>query len=139
VRKGLSQFYGGFADDAEALAAIGDLYGGEKYLIDTHTAVAYKVYLNYRDESGDGAPAVIASTASAYKFADTVAAAIGLGVEADGFANIRAVNERTGVKIPDALRNLEGKEVRHKGTVDAGEMMEAVEKALGLAGQAAQP
>ena len=42
------------------------------YLMDTHTAVAYKVYEDYR-RSGDETPTVIASTASAYKFAESVA------------------------------------------------------------------
>ena len=49
------------------------MYEKYGYLIDTHTAVAYKVYEDYRNATGDETPTVIASTASAYKFAVSVA------------------------------------------------------------------
>ncbi|MDR1136566.1 MAG: threonine synthase [Clostridiales Family XIII bacterium] len=130
IRDGLKSFYGGCADVEETNAAIGRLYEEEKYLIDTHTAVAYKVYEDYRKESGDETPTVIAATANPYKFADSVAASIGLAVDADGFANIRAVNASTGVRVPDSLRNLEGKEVRHRGTISIDSMAEAVLNSL---------
>ena len=104
--------------------------GEHGYLMDTHTAVAYKVYEDYRKATGDDTAAVIASTASAYKFADSVAASIGLDVEKDGFANVRAVHEKTGVKIPAGLKNLETKEIRHKGVLDKEDMKTAVRNAL---------
>jgi threonine synthase len=98
--------------------------------MDTHTAVAYKVYEEYREKTGDETAAVIASTASAYKFADSVAASIGLDVEKDGFANVRALHEKTGVRIPAGLKDLESKEIRHKGVVDKQDMKDAVRDAL---------
>ena len=78
IRKGMSCFYGGFADEDETKQAIAEMYEKYGYLIDTHTAVAYKVYEDYRKTSGDDTPAVIASTASAYKFAASVAEALGM-------------------------------------------------------------
>lgn len=80
------------------------MYRENGYLIDTHTAVAYKVYEDYVEETGDETPAIIASTASAYKFADSVAHSIGLGEESDGFAYVRALGER------DWCKSAEGSE-----------------------------
>ena len=66
VREGLADFYGGFCTEREAREAIAALWNEEGYLVDTHTAVAYKVYRDYAEEElrGDETPAVIASTAA---------------------------------------------------------------------------
>jgi threonine synthase len=130
IRAGLSNFYGGFADVDETNAAIGRLYRDENYLADTHTAVAWKVYEDYLKETGDDTPAVITATASPYKFADSVAGAVGLPVEADEFANIRALREATGVRVPDALKSLESKEIKHRGEIGLEEMAGAVRTSL---------
>jgi threonine synthase len=99
--------------------------------MDTHTSVAYSVYLDYLNATGDATPAVIASTASAYKFADRVAAAIGLGAESDGFSYIDALCSATGVDVPKGLRGLRDKEIRHSGVVTAEQMPDAIKSALG--------
>ena len=101
IREGLKDFYGGFATVEDTNETIGKMYRENGYLIDTHTAVAYKVYEDYVEETGDETPAIIASTASAYKFADSVAHSIGLGEESDGFAYVRALEKETGVRVPE--------------------------------------
>ena len=106
------------------------MYRENGYLIDTHTAVAYKVYEDYVEETGDETPAIIASTASAYKFADSVAHSIGLGEESDGFAYVRALEKETGVRVPKALKDLDKKEIRHKGVIEISQMPEAVEESV---------
>jgi threonine synthase len=131
TQKGLGDFYGGFCDDAETVAAIGRLYANENYLIDTHTAAAYKVFEDYLSETGDDAPTVVVSTASAYKFASAAAGALGLAVSDDEFANIAALHEKTGVRVPDALKNLGNREIRHRGVVARDEMTDAVRDSLG--------
>jgi threonine synthase len=132
VRDGMSEFlWGGSADMARSHAAIGELWERERYLMDTHTSVAYSVYRDYLDATGDATPTIIASTASAYKFADRVAGAIGLGAESDGFAYIDALHSATGVDVPKGLRGLRDKEIRHRGVVTADEMPNAVKSALG--------
>lgn len=130
IKEGLKDFWAGFATVAQTNAAIGKMYAENGYLMDTHTAVAYKVYEDYKKETGDDTPAVIASTASAYKFADSVAESIGLMPDGDGFVNVRALHEKTGVKIPAGLKGLEDKEIRHKGVLDKEEMQSAVREAL---------
>ena len=54
------------------------------YVIDTHTAVAAGVYKKYVKETGDKLPAVIASTASPYKFTRSVMDALGVDTEGNG-------------------------------------------------------
>ncbi|MBR5001351.1 MAG: threonine synthase, partial [Firmicutes bacterium] len=130
IKEGLKEFYGGFADEAETKAAIGKLYKEDNYLMDTHTAVAYTVYQDYRTETGDETPTVIASTASAYKFAESVCEAIGLPQFRNGFDAISALYAFTGVTVPKGLRNLDSKTVRHTGVMDKEQLWDAVKGSL---------
>jgi threonine synthase len=130
VREGLADFYGGRCDPHETEDAIGRLYASENYLMDTHTAVAYKVYEDYLRNTGDGTPAVIVSTASAYKFADRVAAAVGAGAASDGFGSIAALRDKTGVDVPSSLKNLAQKEIKHRGVIKPSEMADAIRGSL---------
>ncbi len=130
IKEGMKDFYGGFAGVDETNETIGRMYSENGYLMDTHTAVAYKVYEDYVKETGDDTPTIIASTASAYKFADSVAHAIGLGEEENGFEYVKAVAAKTGVRVPAGLRDLENKEIRHTGVIKVNEMPDAVEKSV---------
>ena len=67
-----SEFAAGCADDAATAAAIRGVYRETGYLCDTHTAVAVNVYRDYAAKTGDRTPTVIASTASPFKFANSV-------------------------------------------------------------------
>lgn len=129
IRAGLSAFSAGFADVEETDQTIGAMYRENHYLFDTHTAVAYKVYEDYRRSTGDETPTLIASTASAYKFASSVAESLGVP-ETDGFRAIDAVHEYTGVPVPRAMSGLEEKPVLHDQVIDRMEMKEAVLRAL---------
>ncbi len=66
------QFWGGFCDEAGTSAAIAKYYKENGYLIDTHTAVAASVMEQYRKATGDKTVTVFVSTASPYKFCDSV-------------------------------------------------------------------
>ena len=132
VREGMSCFYGGFADEEETEQAIAEMYEKHGYLIDTHTAVAYKVYEDYKKATGDDTPAVIASTASAYKFAASVADALGMPEESDGFAYVRALSEKTGVPVPSGLKDLDKKEILHDTVIERTELAKAVIESLGI-------
>ena len=70
-------FYGGFADRRETLQAIKRAFEKQGYLMDTHTAVGYSVLQKYREETGDSSPALLASTASPFKFNQAVLEALG--------------------------------------------------------------
>ena len=130
IKKGLEDFCGGFATVEETNETIGKMYKENGYLIDTHTAVAYKVYEDYVKETGDKTPTIIASTASAYKFSDSVALSIGLKEEDNGFEYVKAIAAETGVRVPGALKDLEKKEIRHKGVITVNEMTKVVEESI---------
>ena len=130
IREGLAAFYGGFADVADTDAAIGRMYRENHYLLDTHTAVAYKVYEDYREKTGDTTPALIASTASPYKFAKSVATSIGLPEEKDDFAYVEALEKATGVPVEKGLRGIDKKPILHDRVIDACDMSAEVEAVL---------
>ena len=130
IKEGLADFYGGSASVEETNATIGAMYEKCGYLMDTHTAVAYKVYQDYVAETGDKTPTLIASTASAYKFADSAAKSIGLGEEANGFEYVKALAAKTGVRVPAGLKDLENKPVRHTGVIEVPDMPKAVEESV---------
>ena len=126
VKAGLSEFAAGFATEEEILAAIGEIYAGDHYLMDTHTAVGYKVWRDYVKETGDETPAVIASTASPYKFAAAVSGAIGLPKAEDEFAAIAALSEASGVPVPYGLKDLQSRPILHSGAIRREDMKDYV-------------
>lgn len=130
IKDGMADFYGGYADVDTTNRTIGEMYADHEYLMDTHTAVAYKVYEDYKEATGDNTPTIIASTASAYKFAESVAKSIGLGEEENGFRYVEALAEKTGVEVPKGLKDLDKKEVRHTGVIDVDQMQATVEKSV---------
>ena len=127
-------FEGGCCDDEATKATIGKVFAEKDYLCDTHTAVAVCVYYNYLAKSGDNTPAVIASTASPFKFSPAVLEAVGVEAddEADGFALMRALSEKTGEAIPAPLAAIENKPVRFNRSVERSEMTGVVLGMLGI-------
>lgn len=130
IRSGMERFWGGCATVEETNETIGSMYKGNGYLIDTHTAVAYKVYRDYVDETGDETPTLIASTASPYKFAESVALSIGLDRRDDSFRYIDDIAEATGVPVPAALQGLDKKPVRHGRIIEIPGMKDAVKESI---------
>ena len=117
------KFYGGCCDDERGREAIAAIFKERGYLCDTHTAVALAVGDEYRKESGDDTLQVIASTASAYKFAPAVLKALtDKELPADDFAKLQLLSELTGTPVPAPLANLKGDEVLHKDCVEKEEM-----------------
>lgn len=108
----------GCCGDEETKAAIGRGWREHGYLMDTHTAVAWRVAEEYRSE----APTVVLSTASPYKFPAAVLSSLGEAVEADEFAVMRRLHELTGVPIPKHLAQLQDLPVRHTDVIGRDEM-----------------
>ena len=119
-------FAAGFCTDAEAKKVIGDVWSEKHYLMDTHTAVAYKVYAEQRD----GTPTVVVSTASPFKFCDSVLDALGEKTDAPGTELIGRLSEFTGIASPAPLSGLDRREVRFTGCAEKSEMKNAVAEFL---------
>lgn len=129
-----SQFSAGWCDDRQAAEAIAETFRRHGYLLDTHTAVAMHVYREYRRETGDDTPAVIASTANPYKFAASVLAALGDACgEGDEFARLEELERKTGCPVPPPLAALRGKAPRFTGVCDREGMREVVYSMLHIA------
>jgi len=114
-------FSAGFCSDAQTKAEIADMFS-KGYLMDTHTAVAWHVLQSYRAETGDDTPAVVVSTASPYKFCDSVLSALGENTDAPGTELIGRLSEKTGTAAPKPLASLADKAVRFTGCIDKSEM-----------------
>ena len=134
-------FDAGYADDEDTYNTIRKVYNEYGYLMDTHTAVAWKVYEDFSKKNNNGYKTVILSTASAYKFAEAVATAIGLdegkvkvlaGAKdaATGFDYVKALEKETKVEVPYGLKNLEERPVLHTGVCESAKMADAVLEAL---------
>ena len=130
IKEGLKDFAAGYATEEEVLAAIGQIYASDHYLMDTHTAVAYKVYQDYKNETGDETPTVIASTASPYKFAAAVSGAIGLPKAEDEFAAIEALSQASGVPVPYGLKDLKSRKLLHGGAIQREAMKDYVRSTI---------
>ncbi len=125
-------FVGGCASDEETLETIKDVFDEYGYLMDTHTAVAFSVYKKYRETVGDTTPVLIASTASPYKFANSVLCAFGADVPEDDFAKNDKLSVLTATDIPEPIEALKGKTRRFGEVIDRDEMREAICKYLGI-------
>ena len=123
--------YGAWAAEEDCAAEIARTWNEEKYLIDPHTAVAMKALRDYRAETGDNRPCVVASTASPFKFGRAVSAALGLPTDADDFALCARLSDMTGWAVPRAIAELPGLPVRHKATCAPEDMLSALMKEIG--------
>ena len=123
LQKLQAEFYGGFTDEKATADTIRETFAANHYLCDTHTAVAVNVYHQYRRETGDDTPCIVASTASPYKFAPAVLEALtGSDIPADGFEQMKQLAGVSSTAIPAPLAALAGKQVLHGSTVDKQDM-----------------
>ena len=125
-----SEFACGDCDNEETLATIRRVYDKTGYLMDTHTAVGYHVLEGYRAQTGDDAPAILASTASPFKFCDSVLTALGQTKLAQGLDLIDQLEQVSGVKAPHPLASLRGKAVRFDEVTEKEDMQSVVRAML---------
>ena len=119
-------FAAGYCDDEETQAMIAKMWKQHDYLIDTHTAVAFHVLEQYRAESGDETPTVVVSTASPFKFCDSVLGALGVSDLAAGTGVIDQLAETTGVSAPAPLEAIKGKGIRFEQVTEKDQMVDQV-------------
>ncbi|MGI6265277.1 MAG: threonine synthase [Acutalibacteraceae bacterium] len=135
LKKLQALFVGGCCDDGQAADTIADVFSRHGYLIDTHTAVAVRVYEDYRQKTGDATPTVIASTANPYKFSSSVLSAVGGDLTGlDEFEKVEALCRKTGAAIPAPLAALKGKTPRFTDVCDRDGMRQVVYRMLGIEG-----
>jgi threonine synthase len=128
-----SFFYGGFAGHEDALRAIREGFEKHGYLMDPHTAVGYSVLQEYREETGDAAPALLASTASPFKFNQAVLEALGRDPSGrDEFRLLEELAAVTGQPIAEKLVELKSLPEIHTGICTQQGMAERIYQFLGI-------
>ncbi|MGB4312840.1 MAG: threonine synthase [Natronincolaceae bacterium] len=133
LRDNMNLFYGGYADESDTLAAIEDVYNKSNYLMDTHTAVAYSVYKNYFNTTGDNTKTVVASTASPFKFARSVCDALKMDTKnATDFELVRLLSNKTDIPIPSPIYNLETKPIFHNILCEKDDVRDTIKNILGI-------
>ena len=133
LKKLKAEFSCGCCDDAAAAETIGRLWAEENYLCDPHTAVAWNVAEQFGKTCSGGAPVVVLSTASPYKFPAAVLSALGQKAGEDEFAVMEELHARTGVPVPKNLAALREKPVRHKDVIGREDMLAYVLEKAGEA------
>ncbi len=133
LKKLKAEFSCGCCDDAAAAETIGRLWAEENYLCDPHTAVAWNVAEQFGKTCSDGAPVVVLSTASPYKFPAAVLSVLGQKAGEDEFAVMEELHARTGVPVPKNLAALREKPVRHKDVIGREDMLAYVLEKAGEA------
>ena len=151
MRDAMKDFASGYADGKETEAEIRRVFEDTGYLLDPHTAVASAVYEKYRKQTEDGTKTLIASTASPYKFPETVLAAISgtspafapgaapaepsgtapsaaseAAGQRDESALLEELERLSGIPIPAAVKELSSAKIRHHAVCRPEEMKETV-------------
>ena len=133
MKKGLADFVGGYSSEAQVKETIKAIYDETGYVMDTHTAVAAHVYQEYAKANADERKTVIASTASPYKFSQSVMSAIdGKYEEMEVFELIEELKKVSNTEIPNAIREIMNAEILHTTECDIEDMQKTVKQILGV-------
>ncbi|MCL2446238.1 MAG: threonine synthase [Oscillospiraceae bacterium] len=118
-----TEFFGSACDEQQCAAAIAKAWQQQGYLSDPHTAVALHVLDEYRAKTGDQTRSVVVSTASPFKFAGSVLAALGKTVPENEFEALDLLAQVGGVEIPAPLCGLQEKAERFTEVCDKEDMV----------------
>lgn len=133
MKEGLSDFVGGYATEEQTAQRIKDLYEKTGYVLDTHTAVASYVYEQYVKETGDTNKTVIASTASPFKFGQSVMEAIdGKEHNEDMFELVETLSKTANVAVPTAVSELKTAPVLHDHICEKDGMKDIIREFLNM-------
>ncbi|MGX7111898.1 threonine synthase [Gemella cuniculi] len=128
LRKIQEKFQTGYTSDDDTKKTIKLIYQKDNYLLDTHTAVAYKVLLDNFDKEHKN---IVLSTASPYKFTESVYSSLNDFSDEDEFILMEKLNELTKVTIPKNLKDLDKKEIRHNDVIEKNDMKKYILEKLG--------
>lgn len=107
-----------YCDEEKCAATIKGIFDKYSYLSDTHTAVAIYAAQQFVSENNTGLKNVVASTASAYKFAADVMKSLGNNVQnMEDKDVLEALSEYSKTDVPAPLATLFTKEVRFKESI----------------------
>lgn len=125
MKDNLKDFYAGFANDEKTIEAIGQLYEESRYIMDTHTSVAYSVYKEYMNKVNSKEKTIIVSTASPFKFTRSVCRAMGIE---DRLKDDFQLIDELGLyeNVPSSIKDLKDRQVLHKSICEIEEIREKI-------------
>lgn len=133
MKANLADFVGVYTTEAETAEEIKKTYEETGYVMDTHTAVAAHGYAQYVADTADHTPAVIASTASPYKFTRSVMNAIDPAYDSQtDFELVDELSKISGTTVPNAIEEIRTAPVLHHTVCAKEEMLAEVKKILGI-------
>ncbi len=121
------------ANDKETEETIKSCFEKTGYVMDTHTAVAKNVYDKYVSRTGDTTKTVIASTASPFKFNQSVIIALeghNAVIGKDEFTLLDHLSEVSHMDIPASLAELKTKPVIFDQVAEKDQMRQVVSEFL---------
>ena len=121
-------FWPDCCDDEQTLETIHHVWKDCGYLLDPHTAVAWRAAEHYRDQFGNARETVVLSTASPFKFPEAVLSALEIPHAENGFVAMHELSKAVNMPIPAPLQGLENKPVLHRDTIDPKDLTEYVRK-----------
>ena len=124
------EFLGYFSTEEETKDVIYNVFEEYGYLLDPHTAVGVSAFFKFMNEAYDETACVILSTANPYKFPQSVLEAVAETTEEDAFKAIKKLESDTGEEVPEGIKNLQEKEIRHKTVVEKEGIDDAVLQAV---------
>lgn len=123
LKKLQSLFKADYVTQSETKEEIKQVFEESHYLLDTHSAIGYKVARKERDII------VALATASPYKFSIDVLASLGYK-ESDEFKAMEKLSEVSTRPIPTNLASLNNAEILHKDVISKEDMLKTVEKII---------
>lgn len=124
TRQGLAKFSAGWTSQKQVEETIAETYTKSAYLLDPHTAVAVHQYQDDGEHQ-----TLLATTASPYKFPQTVLEALGEEVVA-GAGGLTALAAITKTSIPQQVKTLFEQPIRHRDIIRADQIQSTIENAL---------
>ena len=127
VAKMQKDFWAGYCDDIKTGETIQKVFQEYAYLLDTHTAVAWTVYEEFKNKTGEELPAIIASTANPFKFVpDVLYSLTGEEPGDDIFLAAEKLAGYANCAVPERIAELQTKPVLHSGNVPKNGLRDAI-------------
>lgn len=117
--------------EEETAASIRRCFEETGYLPDPHTAVALHAAEKYCEKESGGAPLVVLSTASPFKFLAAVLGALGEEPQGDAFGQMEQLSRLSGLPVPPALAGLREKPLLHDDVIEKTAIPDYVSRKLG--------
>lgn len=123
----LPEFLAYYSTEEETKEVIDNFFDEYGYVLDPHTAVAVSALFKYMNEVGDNTTSsIIVSTASPFKFPQTVYEAVSHNEEDDPFKAAKKLAAFSGETEPEAIKSLLTKPVLHREIIDVEEIYDVL-------------